>query len=158
MHPPFGFALFFLRSVAPEKAYKDKVTGRMIEPVTSGQIYLGAIPYVVIQIIMVAIVIAFPRLVTHYKDGEIVVDPNTIRIEVPMPGATGDNPFGDAGNPFGPASAPSFGAPPAGGAPAPDAPGGLPAPSFGAPPPSPDPAAPGGLPAPSFGAPAPAQP
>ncbi len=161
MHPPFGFALFFLRSVAPEKPYRDKVTGRMVDGVTSGQIYLGAIPFVLIQIIMVGIVIAFPRLVTHYKDGAIVVDPNSIRIEVPMPDTGGGNPFGDAANPFGPATAPSFGAPAPGGAtpaaPAPAAPGGLPVPSFGSPPPAPDQSAPGGLPAPSFGAPAPAQ-
>ncbi len=41
MHPPFGFALFFLRSVAPKNAYKDRVTGRMMEPVTTAQIYWG---------------------------------------------------------------------------------------------------------------------
>jgi TRAP-type mannitol/chloroaromatic compound transport system permease large subunit len=65
MHPPFGFALFYLRSVAPYKAYRDHVTGKTTEPVTTGQIYWGAIPFVVIQIIMVALVIAFPQLVGH---------------------------------------------------------------------------------------------
>src|SRR5581483_10457465 len=64
MHPPFGFALFYLRSVAPAQAYADKVNGRRIEPVTTGQIYWGAVPFVVIQVIMVGIVIAFPQLVT----------------------------------------------------------------------------------------------
>jgi TRAP-type mannitol/chloroaromatic compound transport system permease large subunit len=44
MHPPFGFALFFLRSVAPEKEYTDKVTKKRIAPVTTSQIYMGAIP------------------------------------------------------------------------------------------------------------------
>ena len=34
MHPPFGFALFYLRSVAPIKAYFDKTTQKTIEPVT----------------------------------------------------------------------------------------------------------------------------
>ncbi|WP_181703016.1 TRAP transporter large permease [Chthonobacter albigriseus] len=145
MHPPFGFALFYLRSVAPEKPYVDKVTGKLTPPVTSGQIYMGSIPYVIIQIIMVAIVIAFPRLVTHYKDDQIVVDPSKVQINVPMPGGEGGNPFGDAGNPFG---APAGGDPGA-------VPGALPAPSFGAPAPAPDPTAPGGLPAPTFGAPAP---
>ena len=67
MHPPFGFALFFLRSVAPKTAYVDKVTGKRMEPVTTGQIYRGAIPFVVIQLIMVALVIVFPGMVTHYK-------------------------------------------------------------------------------------------
>ncbi len=74
MHPPFGFALFYLRSVAPSLPFKDTVTGKMTEPVTTGQIYWGAIPFVVIQIIMVALVIAFPELVGHdeptYVEGE----------------------------------------------------------------------------------------
>jgi GntP family gluconate:H+ symporter len=65
MHPPFGFALFYLRSVAPTSPYKDHVTGKTTEPVTTGQIYWGAIPFVVIQIIMVGLLIAFPQLVGH---------------------------------------------------------------------------------------------
>ncbi|MDO8931986.1 MAG: TRAP transporter large permease subunit [Rhodocyclaceae bacterium] len=65
MHPPFGFALFYLRSVAPTSAYKDTQTGKLTEPVTTGQIYWGAIPFVVIQMIMVGLVIAFPQLVGH---------------------------------------------------------------------------------------------
>jgi tripartite ATP-independent transporter DctM subunit len=67
MHPPFGFALFYLRSVAPTSPYKDHVTGKTTEPVTTGQIYWGAIPFVVIQVIMVGLVIAFPQLVGHDK-------------------------------------------------------------------------------------------
>ena len=67
MHPPFGFALFYLRSVAPSMPFKDTVTGKLTEPVTTGQIYWGAIPFVVIQIIMVGLVIAFPQLVGHDK-------------------------------------------------------------------------------------------
>ena len=46
MHPPFGFALFYLRSVAPQGLYLDRVTGKRIEPVTTGQIYWGAVPFV----------------------------------------------------------------------------------------------------------------
>jgi GntP family gluconate:H+ symporter len=65
MHPPFGFALFYLRSVAPTEPYKDHHTGKLTDPVTTGQIYWGAIPFVVIQIIMVGLVIAFPQLVGH---------------------------------------------------------------------------------------------
>ncbi len=41
MHPPFGFALFYLRSVAPKEDYQDRVTGQTIAKVTTGQIYLG---------------------------------------------------------------------------------------------------------------------
>ena len=61
MHPPFGFALFYLRSVAARAPYIDKITRQRIEPVTTGQIYRGAIPFVIIQLIMVALVIAFPQ-------------------------------------------------------------------------------------------------
>src|SRR5690606_28187684 len=49
MHPPFGFALFYLRSVAPREPYNDRVTGLRMEPITTGQIYWGAVPFVVIQ-------------------------------------------------------------------------------------------------------------
>src|SRR3546814_13092949 len=80
MHPPFGFSLFFLRSVAPTRAYKDKITGATIGPITSGQIYMGALPFLGIQLVMVAIVIAFPQLVTPYKSDRIAVDPSPIQI------------------------------------------------------------------------------
>ena len=46
MHPPFGFALFYLRSVAPAKDYLDKITGKLTAKVTTGQIYWGAVPFV----------------------------------------------------------------------------------------------------------------
>lgn len=85
MHPPFGFALFYLRSVAPTEPYVDKVTGRQMAPVTTGQIYRGAIPFVIIQIVMVGLVIAFPQMVMHYKGTAPQVDPNSVRIEVPLP-------------------------------------------------------------------------
>lgn len=79
MHPPFGFALFFLRSVAPKAPYRDRVTGRTMAPVTSGQIYWGALPFLFIQLAMVAVVIAFPGLVTHYKAGAVQIDPATVQ-------------------------------------------------------------------------------
>jgi tripartite ATP-independent transporter DctM subunit len=78
MHPPFGFALFYLRSVAPRESYVDRVTGKTIEPVTTGQIYLGAIPYVAIQILMVVLVISFPSMVMVYKSGEVQLDKKQI--------------------------------------------------------------------------------
>ena len=70
MHPPFGFALFYLRSVAPTSAYKDSQSGKVTDPVTTGQIYWGAVPFVGIQIIMVALIIAFPQLVGHDKPAD----------------------------------------------------------------------------------------
>src|SRR6185369_13039223 len=76
MHPPFGFALFYLRSVAPRDTFIDRITGKRTEGVTTGQIYWGAVPFVVIQVIMVVLVILFPAMVMHYKRGLSTVDPN----------------------------------------------------------------------------------
>lgn len=89
MHPPFGFALFFLRSVAPKVPYIDRVTGKRMEPVTTGQIYWGAIPFVIIQLIMVAIVVLFPNIVMHYKGSGTTVDPAAVQKsldDILMPG------------------------------------------------------------------------
>jgi TRAP-type mannitol/chloroaromatic compound transport system permease large subunit len=88
MHPPFGFALFYLRSVAAKVPYIDKVTGIKMEPVKTSQIYWGAIPFVFIQIAMIAIVIAFPGMVMHYKGKPI--DPSKVEMNLPtMPGLGG---------------------------------------------------------------------
>ena len=81
MHPPFGFALFYLRSVAPAREFVDKLTGRRTAPVTTGQIYWGAVPFVIIQVIMVGIVIAFPGLVTGSLE-KSTVDPSKVKIEL----------------------------------------------------------------------------
>jgi TRAP-type mannitol/chloroaromatic compound transport system permease large subunit len=70
LHPPFGFALFFLRSVAPAS-------------VKSTDIYWGAIPFVCIQIIMVGLIIAFPQLVTAGLDKPLTVDVNAVQMELP---------------------------------------------------------------------------
>ncbi|SIQ45254.1 TRAP transporter, DctM subunit [Paracoccus thiocyanatus] len=67
MHPPFGFSLHFLRSVAPRRPYADSVTGRQMQPVTTGQIYAGAIPFMLIQLAMAVAVALFPSLVTDAK-------------------------------------------------------------------------------------------
>ena len=82
MHPPFGFALFYLRSVAPKEAYTDRVSGKRMEPVTTGQIYWGSVPFVIIQVIMVGLVIAFPAMVMHYKGTLSTVDPNKVDIQI----------------------------------------------------------------------------
>ena len=52
LHPPFGFALFYLRSVAPKS-------------IKTTDIYWGAVPFVALQIVMVVTVIAFPGIVTN---------------------------------------------------------------------------------------------
>jgi len=100
MHPPFGFALFYLRSVAPVKEYVDKVTNKLTQPVTTMQIYWGAVPFVVIQIIMVSLIIAFPGLVSGGLDKAVKVDMNQVTdqlqqmntdgaAQIPTPGASG---------------------------------------------------------------------
>ncbi len=81
MHPPFGFALFYLRSVAPHDDYKDRITNKLIPKVTTGQIYWGAVPFVIIQIIMVGLIIAFPNLVSGGLDKKAEVDVTNIQIE-----------------------------------------------------------------------------
>ncbi len=83
MHPPFGFALFYLRSVAPARDYIDKITGLRMAPVTTGQIYWGAIPFVIIQLIMVGILIVFPQMSLVYKSGVPEVDPSKVKIDIP---------------------------------------------------------------------------
>ncbi|CAM5205314.1 TRAP-type mannitol/chloroaromatic compound transport system permease large subunit OS=Castellaniella defragrans OX=75697 GN=HNR28_002352 PE=4 SV=1 [Castellaniella denitrificans] len=78
IHPPFGFALFYLRSVAPKEDYRDRVTGALIPKVTTAQIYWGSIPFIIIQILMVAAVLAFPGMVTHYKSDAPTIDPASV--------------------------------------------------------------------------------
>ncbi|WP_159346432.1 TRAP transporter large permease [Roseomonas harenae] len=72
MHPPFGFALFYLRGIAPKS-------------VLSRDIYWGAVPWLLLQIVLVAVVILWPGSVTYWIDRGTGVDPSTVRIEVPMP-------------------------------------------------------------------------
>ncbi len=84
MHPPFGFALFYLRSVAPREPYLDRVSGQRMAPVTTGEIYWGAVPFVILQCIAVALVIAIPAMVMHYKGATVKVDP-TMQIDLPPP-------------------------------------------------------------------------
>jgi tripartite ATP-independent transporter DctM subunit len=78
MHPPFGFALFYLRGIAPKE-------------VRSSDIYWGAIPWVGLQLILVAIVIFWPESVTYWLEAGSTVDPNTVTIDVPMPDAPSDD-------------------------------------------------------------------
>jgi TRAP-type mannitol/chloroaromatic compound transport system permease large subunit len=78
MHPPFGFALFYLRSVAPNEDYVDKVTKKPTKRVTIEQIYWGAVPFVLIQILMVGLIIAFPGLVSSGLTKDPTVDAETV--------------------------------------------------------------------------------
>ncbi|HEY4163870.1 MAG TPA: TRAP transporter large permease subunit, partial [Dongiaceae bacterium] len=71
MHPPFGFALFYLRSIAPKE-------------VKTSDIYWGAIPWVALQLILVAVVIFWPSSVTYWLDKGPAVDLNSIQIDAPQ--------------------------------------------------------------------------
>ncbi|NYT37710.1 TRAP transporter large permease subunit [Allopusillimonas soli] len=82
MHPPFGFALFYLRSVAPKEDYRDKITGKIVAKVTTGDIYRGSIPFILIQLVMVAIVLLVPSVVTHYKAGRDKVNVESVTIDL----------------------------------------------------------------------------
>ncbi|SUA59769.1 Neu5Ac permease [Oligella urethralis] len=99
MHPPFGFALFFLRSVAPQEAYVDKVTKKRVEGIKTTQIYWGAVPFIIIQLCMVAVVLSFPGLVMHYKGTGPKVDPATIQLGTDFGAGYGSDPY--ASDPFG---------------------------------------------------------
>ena len=76
--PPFGFALFYLRSVAARSDYDDVVTGERIKAVTTGQIYKGSIAFIILQIIMVTVIVLNPGIVTGNLDKPVMVDENAI--------------------------------------------------------------------------------
>jgi len=71
MHPPFGFALFYLRSIAPAS-------------IKTKEIYLGAIPWLFLQVALVAILIFWPGSVTYWLDKKPTVDPSTIKLDLPQ--------------------------------------------------------------------------
>jgi tripartite ATP-independent transporter DctM subunit len=71
MHPPFGFALFYLRGIAPPE-------------IKSSDIYWGAIPWVFLQLILVVIVIFWPESVTYWLDKPLDVDLSTIQVDAPV--------------------------------------------------------------------------
>ena len=80
MHPPFGFALFYLRGIA-DTLFKEK---RIPAAIKSNDIYLGAIPWVVMQLILVTIVIFVPQTVTIFLDKAEVIDIDKVKIEIPV--------------------------------------------------------------------------
>jgi len=84
LHPPFGFALFYFRSVAPIRDTIDRVTSRLVAPVTTGQIYWGSVPFVIMQLAMVASVIVFPGMVLGSLESGPKIDPSKIQIELPQ--------------------------------------------------------------------------
>jgi tripartite ATP-independent transporter DctM subunit len=77
MHPPFGFALFYLRGVS-DSLFKNGVLPRKVE---SRDIYMGAIPFVILQLVLVLVVIFVPQTVTVFLDEKVVVDLD--KVEMP---------------------------------------------------------------------------
>ncbi|MFH1870009.1 MAG: TRAP transporter large permease subunit [Pseudomonadota bacterium] len=83
--PPFGFALFYLRSVAAKSDYNDRITGKRIPAVTTNQIYSGAIAFIVLQVIMIAMVVIYPKLVLGGLDQTPTGNVQDIQLELPPP-------------------------------------------------------------------------
>jgi TRAP-type mannitol/chloroaromatic compound transport system permease large subunit len=75
MHPPFGYSLFYLRSVAPDEPYRDRVTGKLIAPLSTKDIYWGAVPFVALQVVMVVAIIAFPGVIAREAQGVRTLPP-----------------------------------------------------------------------------------
>jgi len=65
--PPFGYALFYLRSVAPHEARVD-ADGRRLPGVSTRDIYVGVVPFVAVQVLVMAAVIAWPSLIRLDND------------------------------------------------------------------------------------------
>ncbi|MBZ9655914.1 TRAP transporter large permease [Phyllobacterium lublinensis] len=88
MHPPFGFALFYLRGIAPKS-------------IKTSDIYMGAIPWLVLQLILVGLLIAFPGMVTYFLEPAAVIDMQDIKLNLPdAPGnSLGSPPSFDLGQP-----------------------------------------------------------
>lgn len=74
LSPPFGFSLFFLRSVTPTAPYKDKVTGATIEGVSTGTIYRGVVPFILLQVAVLVLVISFPQMLDVFKRPVVQLD------------------------------------------------------------------------------------
>jgi TRAP-type mannitol/chloroaromatic compound transport system permease large subunit len=84
--PPFGFALFYLRSVAAKNDYNDRITGERIPAVTTTQIYKGSIAFIILQLIMVTVVVFNPELVSDgiAKTEQVDVD-KALEMAAPPP-------------------------------------------------------------------------
>ena len=80
--PPFGFALFYLRSVAPKTDYVDRVTSVKIFALKTGDIYKGAIAFVVLQLIMVSAILYKPEIVTYGLGETKVLDVKGVNMNI----------------------------------------------------------------------------
>lgn len=94
MHPPFGFALFYLRGIS-DTLYKN---GTIPKKVESRDIYLGAIPWVLLQLLLVVVVIFVPQTVTAFLDKPVVVDLDKVEISAPTQDTSADSSTDDKMN------------------------------------------------------------
>ncbi len=94
MHPPFGFALFYLRGIS-DTLFKE---GRIAKPIASKDIYMGAIPWVIMQVLLVVVVILVPQSVTLFLDKEEKIDLDKVVIE--MPAESSNSTTDEAQNPL----------------------------------------------------------
>jgi TRAP-type mannitol/chloroaromatic compound transport system permease large subunit len=90
--PPLGFALFFLRSVAPDAPYRDATTGTTVEGVTTRQIYMGGIPFILVQLALVVLVLAMPDVFINVgPTGPVMDEAEALRsldsLTIDVPGA-----------------------------------------------------------------------
>src|SRR5262249_53704591 len=86
MHPPFGFALFYLRGIAATSVKPSELSG-------------GAIPWVLLQVILVIIVFFWPGRVSYWIDRSPRIDPSKIKIEIPHPDVPPPLDFGPPAQP-----------------------------------------------------------
>ena len=94
--PPFGFALFYLRSVAAKFDYRDRVTKELIPAVTTGEIYKGSIAFICLQVIMVAAVMIFPTLVTGGIEKVEKLNADQVMEQLQMPKTEEEKPAEEA--------------------------------------------------------------
>jgi TRAP-type mannitol/chloroaromatic compound transport system permease large subunit len=109
--PPFGFSLFYLRSVAAKNDYVDKITGATIKGIDTLNIYRGVVPFILIQAAGVLFIYAYPQVVLHYRDAQVKIDPAAVEDKLrnlTIPGLDLGPPVGPGGLP----GLPGLGAPP----------------------------------------------
>ncbi len=108
--PPFGFALFYLRSVAAKKDYNDRVTGQLIPAVTTAQIYKGSVAFIILQLIMVAVVVFNPELVSGGLEKVEKIDADKALETMGLPTAEEAASAPESGQPAAPAEGAASGA------------------------------------------------
>jgi GntP family gluconate:H+ symporter len=90
--PPFGFALFYLRSVAPKSDYVDAITKAKVAALSTADIYRGSVAFVLLQMMMVAAVLVEPQIVMSGLGEQKVLDVENVNIDITAPDEDEDEP------------------------------------------------------------------